>query len=207
MEEKTEEKKEEVRSDAHENHEHHETEKDKEVKEEKIKKEIKKKPKSEAVVNSFNAHLSAKTSAAVCRFIKNKNIDKAIEDLEDVIAQKKAVPMKGEIPHRKGKNMMAGRYPKNAAEHFIKLLKTLAGNSNVNGIEEPIIVRAIANIGERPYGQLGAIKRKRTHIKIISKSKAKKEIKEKEINNEKELKSHARHDYRDKLMTKKEVIT
>ena len=59
--------------------------------------------------------------------------------------------MKGEIPHRKGK-IMSGRFPKNASEHFINLLKTLSANSNVNGLENPVIVEAIANIGERPFG-------------------------------------------------------
>jgi ribosomal protein L22 len=141
------------------------------------KKEIKK-PKSEAVVNSYNAHLSTKTSAYVCKFIKNKSIEDAINDLEEVIVQKKVVPMKGEIPHRKGKGIMSGRYPRNAAEHFIKLLKTLAGNSNVNGIEEPIIVEAIANLGERPFGKFGSVRRKRTHIKIVAKNKMKREKKE-----------------------------
>ena len=147
------------------------------------KKESKKEtraPKSEAVVNSINAHLSAKTSVYVCKFIKNKTIDQAISDLEDVIAQKKAVPMKGEIPHRKGKGMAGGRFPKNASEHFIKLLKTLAGNSNVNGLEDPVIVEAFANIGERPFGKFGAVRRKRAHIKIIAKNKVKKEKKHKE---------------------------
>jgi len=132
-----------------------------------------KKPKTEAFVNSFNAHLSYKTSGAVCRFIVGKDIDTAIEDLELVARGKKVVPMKGEIPHKHGKGIMAGRYPKYAAEHFIVLLKTLAGNANVNNIEEPIIVEAFANIGERPFGRFGAVRRKRAHIKIIVKSKIK----------------------------------
>jgi len=140
---------------------------------------IVKKPKTEAVVNSFNAHLSTKTSGAVCRFIVGKSIDKAIEDLELVARGKKVVPMKGEIPHKHGKGIMAGRYPKYAAEHFITLLKTLSGNANVNNIEEPVIVEAFANIGERPYGRFGAVRRKRTHIKIIVKNKAKKQEKKK----------------------------
>ena len=135
------------------------------------------KPKKEAVVNSFNAHLSTKTSSYVCKFIKNKSIEDAISDLELVIVQKKVVPMKGEIPHRKGKGIMSGRYPRNAAEHFIKLLKTLKGNSNVNGIEEPIIVEAVANLGERPFGKFGAVRRKRTHIRIVAKNKIIKEKK------------------------------
>ena len=133
-----------------------------------------KKPKTEAVVNASNLHLSTKTSGAVCRFIVGKSISSAISDLEEVARGKKVVPMRGEIPHKHGKGIMAGRYPKNAAEYFIKLLKTLAGNANVNNIEEPVIAEAIANIGERPYGRFGAIRRKRTHIKIIAKSKIKK---------------------------------
>jgi ribosomal protein L22 len=150
---------------------------EKKKEEKKEEKKETKKPKTEAFVNSFNAHLSTKTSAAVCKFIKNKTIDDALQDLEEVIAKKKVVPMKGEIPHRKGKGIMSGRYPKNAAEHFIKLLKTLAGNSNVNGLDNPVIVEAIANIGERPFGKFGAVRRKRTHIKIIAKNKVTKENK------------------------------
>jgi len=132
-----------------------------------------KKPKTEAIVNSFNAHLSYKTSGAVCRFIVGKDIDTAISDLELVARGKKVVPMKGEIPHKKGKGIMAGRYPKYAAEHFITLLKTLSGNASVNNIEEPVIVEAFANIGQRPFGRFGAVRRKRAHIKIIVKSKIK----------------------------------
>ena len=147
----------------------------KSVKEKKEAKKETKKPKTEAFVSSYNSHLSTKTSGAVCRFIKNKTINQAISDLEEVILKKKAVPMRGEIPHRKGK-IMSGRFPKNASEHFIKLLKTLSANSNINGLENPVIVEAIANIGERPFGQFGRIRRKRTHIKIIAKSK---EVKEK----------------------------
>jgi ribosomal protein L22 len=140
-----------------------------------VKEKIAGKPKTEAVVNSFNAHLSAKTSGAVCRFIVGKKIDEAISDLNEVIGKRKAVPMRGEIPHRKGKGMMSGRYPKNAAMHFIKLLKTLSGNASVNGLEEPVITEAIANIGERPYGRFGAVRRKRAHVKIIARNKMKKQ--------------------------------
>ncbi|MDD5699679.1 MAG: uL22 family ribosomal protein [Candidatus Nanoarchaeia archaeon] len=143
-------------------------------KEQKETPKIMRKPKTEAVVNSFNAHLSAKTSGAVCRFIVGKTIDQAVSDLNEVARGKKVVPMRGEIPHKKGKGIMAGRYPKNAAEHFITLLKTLSGNAQVNNLEEPVIVEAFANIGQRPYGRFGAVRRKRSHIKIIAKNKVKK---------------------------------
>ena len=96
-----------------------------------------------------------------------------MNDLEEVSSKKRAVPMKGEIPHRKG--MMSGRYPKKAAQHFIKLLKSLSGNVNVNELENPIITEAVANIGLRPYGRFGRVRRKRTHVKIIAKEKISKE--------------------------------
>lgn len=145
------------------------------------KKPVQKKPKVrkiEVEVNIMNLPISTKYSKAICKFIKNKKIKKAIVDLEQVILKKKAVPMKGEIPHRKGKRIMSGRYPKKATEHFIKLLKSLQGNANNHEVENPTIIKAIANIGSRPYGKFGRIRRKRTHIKITARQ-LKKENKEK----------------------------
>ena len=144
-----------------------------EKKEEKLKAEKKtlqeKKKKTEAIVMAQNIPISTKHSAAICRFIKNKKIDSAISDLEAVLKFKKVVPMRGEIPHRHGKGMMSGRFPKKASENFIKLLKSLKANSDYNGLEDPIIVEAVANIGERPFGRFGAVRKKRTHIKLVAK--------------------------------------
>lgn len=137
----------------------------------KIKKQIPKIKKSEVVVNGMSIPVSTKYSIAICKFIKNKKIERAIYDLGQVIISKKAVPMKGEIPHRKGKDIMSGRYPKRAAEQFIRLLKSLLGNANNHNVEEPIITEAVANIASRPYGRFGSIKRKRTHIKIVAKER------------------------------------
>jgi len=65
--------------------------------------------------------LSTKHCIAICRFIRGKKIDVAMSLLEDVLKMKKAVPMRGEIPHRKGKRMERGRYPIKAAKYFVKL--------------------------------------------------------------------------------------
>ena len=153
------------------------TEKEKEEKPaEEKKEEIKPKmKKTEASVNVNNLPLSTKQSIAICKFIKKKKIPDAIRDLEEVIALKKPVTMKGEIPHRRGKGMMSGRFPKRAAQRFIILLKSLSSNADTNELEEPIIVEAIANIGSRPYGRFGTIRRKRTHIQIKAKDQKKKE--------------------------------
>ncbi|MAG79154.1 hypothetical protein CMI40_02150 [Candidatus Pacearchaeota archaeon] len=141
------------------------------------KKETPKIKRTQAIVNGTNLPISTKHSTAICSFIKRKKIEKAISDLEQVIVKKKAVPMKGEIPHKKGKGMMSGRYPKKAAEHFIKLLKSLLANINSNELNNPIITDAIANIGSRPYSKFGAVRKKRSHIKIIAKENKSKEKK------------------------------
>ena len=137
------------------------------------KKQVPKVKKSEAIVNGVNIPISTKEATAICRFIKNKKIAKAVEDLEQVALGKKAVPMKGEIPHRKGK-IMSGRFPKKSSKHFIILLKSLAANANE--LDDPIIVEAVANLASRPYGRFGR-KKKRSYIKIIAKEKIKKENK------------------------------
>ena len=148
--------------------------KDNEVKgEKKTVAQKKEAPKKDmAIVNMSNVPMSTKYSAAICKFIKNKSIEDAIADLEQVIVLKKAVPMKGEIPHRRGKGMMSGRFPVRASKSFISALKTLSGNALHNGLENPVIVEAVANIGERPYGRFGRVRKKRTHLRIVAKEKS-----------------------------------
>lgn len=148
-----------------------------------VKKEIVK--KDEVSVKGTNIPISTKHSIAICRFIKGKKIEECIKYLEKVIPGKKAIPMRGEIPHRKGR-MMSGRFPKSASEEFIKLLKSLMANANLNSINEPIITEAVSNIGKRPYGRFGRTRKKRTHI--IIKCREKKGKKEKEQKQEKEKK-------------------
>lgn len=128
----------------------------------------KEKPKrTMAVVNGFDVPISTKHSAAICRFIKRKKIQEAIKDLELVAKIKKPVPMSGEIPHRRGRGIMSGRFPQKAAGEFIILLKSLSANSAYHGLENLVIVEAVANIGARPFGRHG-IRRKRTHIRIVA---------------------------------------
>ena len=145
------------------------------VEEKKTKKQIQVK-KDEASVNGISLPISTKDSVAICKFVNHKTIERALVDLDLVSKFKKAIPMKGEVPHRKGKGMMAGRYMTKPVGYFIKMLKNLQANANVNGIEEPVIVEAIPNRASRPYGRFGRIKRKRTHIhiKVMEKNKLKK---------------------------------
>lgn len=142
------------------------TEDKKQASEEKKKKQSKPK-KSEAKVNVSNMPLSTKVSAAICKFIKNKEIKKAVEELNQVIEKKKPIPMKGEYPHQKG--IMSGKYPVKAAKEFRTLLRSLGANAVENGLEKPIVKVAIANKGQRPMAKFGMWERKRTHITLIAK--------------------------------------
>jgi len=135
-------------------------------KEDKKKKETPKIKKNEAVVNGSSLPISTKDSIFICKFIKYKKIENAIADLEQVLLHKKAVPMKGEIPHKKGKGMSSGRFANKAVGYFIRLLKSLQANANANDLNEPIIVEAVANFASRPYGKFGRVQKKRSHVKI-----------------------------------------
>jgi large subunit ribosomal protein L22 len=131
-----------------------------------IKKVNEKTKKTKVVVNGVNVPISTKHSSAICYFIKRKKIQDAIKDLEQVAKIKQAVPMIGEVPHRKG-NIMSGRFPEKAAKEFIILLKSLSSNATYHGLENPTITQAFANLGERPFGK-GGVRKKRTHIVITA---------------------------------------
>jgi uncharacterized protein (DUF39 family) len=86
--------------------------------------------------------------------------------------------MKGEYAHKKGPGKIAsgaGKYPVQASEQFIKLLKTLAGNATNHDILTPVITFAMANQASTPIGRFGRWKRKRTHITIKAREKKIKE--------------------------------
>ncbi len=143
----------------------------KEKREEKIEKKIEEKQnidksmKSEAVINARGVRISTKHSVALCNFIRNKKVDDAISDLEKVTRMKLPVPMRGEIPHRRG--IMSGRYPINTAKEFIRLLKSARSNAIYHELElEKLKIFCMANIANRPYKKFGQRRSKRTHVQI-----------------------------------------
>nr|AJS12502.1 50S ribosomal protein L22P [uncultured archaeon] len=152
---------------VHEHHEHahQNTDKKEEIKPIKITKP--KVKKDVAVVRAPSVHISKRHGMYICSFIKGKSIDNAMKDLEQVILIKKAVPFKGEIPHRKGKGMMSGRYPVAASKIFISILKTLKGNVLFNDmdLEKTKISSAYTNWAPRPQRR-GGMKGKRASVFI-----------------------------------------
>lgn len=139
--------------------------------------------KTEAIVNAYNVPISLKHAIGIGRYIKYKKISYAIELLEKVSKKKLAVPMKGELPHRKGKtlegkSMMSGSFPVNASREFITILKTLNANCNANGmdLEKTIITEVIPNKAPVRFHRFGS-----THFKMIHVFAKAKEIEPKAV--------------------------
>jgi len=166
---KTEEKKEDVKKD--------EKKDEKKAEDKKKVKPVSSGPKkTSALVNGKDLRISTKQAVAICNMIRGKDVDRAIIDLEEVAKMKRAVPMKGEIPHKKGKGMMSGRYPINAVGEFIKLVKSLKANAIVNEMElEKFKISAMANKAARPFKRFGQGRMKRSHvlIKLIKRERVK----------------------------------
>jgi len=128
--------------------------------------------KEEAMARGDSIRASKRHCMYICNFIKGKTVDQSIMELEQVVKMKRAIPYKGEVPHRKGA-MMSGRYPVNAAKIFITMLKGLKGNILVNGmdLDKTRIVSGVSNWASRPAKRSGG-KSKRTHVTLIAKEVA-----------------------------------
>ena len=119
--------------------------------------------KTEAVVNGRDLPVSLKHAVAICNMIRGKEIDNAVKMLDEVEKMKRAVPMRGEIPHRRG--MMSGRYPVKGAKVYLILLKSLKANAIANDLElEKFRIFCMPNNASRPYRRFGTGRFKRTHV-------------------------------------------
>ena|SRR3989344_2509021 len=119
--------------------------------------------------------ISKKHSVEICSFLRGRTSEKGKMLLERVLTLKTAVPIKKfnrHVAHKPGK-MAAGRYPINATEAILNLLKTAEANAEVKGLSQPLIIKeAIANQGSRGWhpGRQRRRKTKSTHIKITLES-------------------------------------
>ena len=123
---------------------------------------------------------SPKFSSEICREIRGKKLSKAEQYLEDVIAMKKAVPLrrynKG-VAHRRGlKNACAGRFPVKAASRILKVLKSAETNAEYKGLDtERLYIRHISaqrgriikGIRPRAFGRASASNTLTTNVEVI----------------------------------------
>lgn len=142
------------------------SEKTEKVKEAKEKKQERVK-KDYALVHGVDLHLSPKECFSVCNMIRGRTIETAMKMLEEVLVHKRVVKMNNrEVPHQHGKGVMAGRFPENAVEEFIRLVKNLKANAIYNELDlEKCIISCNADIASKPFKRGGA-RFKRAHIMI-----------------------------------------
>ena len=142
-----------------------------EKKVEKAKEKMKNPVKDVAVANGFSLRISSKQSVYICRAIRGKSPELAIMRLNEVINEKRAIPMAGlEVGHRKGKGIAGGRFPKNACKAIIEIVKQAGANAIVAGIESPVITIIKSDRASAPYRK-GGRKAKRTHIHVEIRNK------------------------------------
>lgn len=144
------------------------------VEEKKVEKKTKEVPKKEvAVANGFSLRISPKQSVYVCKIIRGKSPEGAINRLQEVIDEKRPVPMAAlEVGHKKGKGLAGGKFPKNACKAIMEIVKQAGANAVVNSIENPVITIAKSDRASAPYRRAGR-KAKRTHIHIEIRDKSK----------------------------------
>ena len=124
--------------------------------------------------------ISPKHAIEIAGFIKNRRTGDAIEYLEKVVDQKKAIPFKRfnrNVAHKRGlEGWDAGRYPKKASLAYIRLLSAVRKNAEYNGLDmdKLVIIHASANRGRgqkaffpRAMGRATPKVRETVNIEII----------------------------------------
>lgn len=117
--------------------------------------------------------ISTKHSIELCTTLRHKNIAVAKKILEDAINEKRPIPFRrftNGLGHKPG--MAAGRYPKNACERFLVMVKSLETNGQHKGLNTAhlVLIHTVANRGSRPYrpSRQRGRRMKNTHVELVA---------------------------------------
>ncbi len=147
----------------------------------KINYSLKVKPEETSRAIGHELHISPKKSMEICKQIKGMKSSQAKSFLEDVIALKKPVRFRRynrDVPHRKGKGIMSGRYPKNAALGILQTIQHAEHNAEYKGLDPDVmfIEHTAAHRGQiiegrmpRAQGRATAKNKHTTNIEVILK--------------------------------------
>ncbi len=126
--------------------------------------------------------ISTKHAIEICNQLRGMPLKKAKQLLSKVIKKEEPIRMRRfyrDTAHKKG--MAAGKYPINAAEAILRILKSVETNAQNKGLSTSnlVIEHIAANRASRPwrYGRQRRRKAKRSHVEIIV-AEMKKEKKE-----------------------------
>jgi large subunit ribosomal protein L22 len=125
--------------------------------------------------------ISPKHAIEIARFLRNRRTRESIEYLNQVVAQKKAIPFRRfnrNVSHKRGlSGWDAGRYPRKASLAYIRLLQSVEKNAEYLGLdpENLEIIHASANRGRamkaffpRAMGRATPKARETVNIEIIA---------------------------------------
>lgn len=117
-----------------------------------------------------NLPISTKHAVFICRALKGKTLTEAETLLKAVMAKKVPIRFKGEIPHKRGRRIAAGRFPVKAASYVLKTLRSLEASAKTAGMsaEKARISLAKADKAARPErpGRWLGRRFKRTHLTL-----------------------------------------
>ncbi len=118
--------------------------------------------------------ISTKKSVEICNVLRGKNLKKAKTYLEKVIKKEKAVPIKRygrDTAHKP--EIAGGKYPVNAAQAILDLLKSAESNAANRSLDTNnlVIEHISAHLASRPwhYGRKRRSRMKRTHVQVVLK--------------------------------------
>jgi ribosomal protein uL22 len=127
--------------------------------------------------------VSTKQACEVAKFVKGKSTKKALADLENVLAKKVAVPytqFNGDVGHKKGVGIGAGRYPEKTSTAFVKLIKLAQSNAADLSLdaEKLVIKSVVVQRGSRTprYGRIRGRTAKVSHIEMVVEEKESKPV-------------------------------
>ncbi len=126
-------------------------------------------------------HISPKKSVEVCNMLRGRDVDAALNILEEIIEKKRAVPYRRHnkrVAHNKG--VGPGGYPVNVAKEIKRLIEEAQNNAEDKGLdsEDMRILSLCAHRGQvvrgyrpRAFGRSSPSDRKTTNLEVILEKK------------------------------------
>lgn len=143
-------------------------------------------PEKTAKALAHELHISPKHAVEICRELKHRPLKSAKSILQDVIALKRAIPMRRynhDVPHRPG--IGPGRYPKRAATELLRLLKDAESNAEYKGLDaERLVVahmaarrgRVIQGSTPRAYGRFSRKNVETVTVEVVLQEEGEEEV-------------------------------
>ncbi len=138
-------------------------------------------PENTAKAYGKELQISPKKSYEICKMLRGRDVEKALNILDDVIDKKRAVPYRRynkRVAHNKG--VGPGGYPVKAATKIKEYIEQAQSNAEEKGLDSENMKiislaahRASSVKGHRPraYGRSTPFDRKRTNLEVILQEK------------------------------------